>query len=250
MECLRAREAMSAQMDGEPSGAADSLVEAHVGKCQACQAWRAAAFDVTRRVRMTGRTPPQDLADTIIAAVRPRRFAGWLARARVVLLIAAGAGQLALTVPLLADGTAGATGLDMHDAHELGVFDFALGVAFLVGAIRPRLAAGMAWPCSAAAFGLVATSIMDVVDHRTFELHELRHLIAVGGAGLLCWTARAMAQDGPEGMTAKPARSLRRDRRTRPAWQVAGYDDPADGPHSGIGPPPAAAAAGTDVIAV
>ena len=81
--------------------------------------------------------------------------------------------------------------MDMHGMHELGVFDFALAVAFLVGAVRPRLASGLAWPCCAAAFGLVATSAVDIVSHRTFETHELRHLIAIGGALLLCCRGHA-----------------------------------------------------------
>ena len=86
--------------------------------------------------------------------------------------------------------------MDMHDLHELGVFDLALAVAFVVGAIRPRLAAGLAWPCVAAAAGLVVTATIDVIGHHTFELHELRHLLAVAGAVLLVWTARAARSPG------------------------------------------------------
>ena len=56
--------------------------------------------------------------------------------------------------------------------------------------MRPRLANGLAWPCVAAAFGVLATCAIDFVSHRTFELHELRHLIAVAGAVLLCLSAR------------------------------------------------------------
>ena len=77
--------------------------------------------------------------------------------------------------------------MDMHGMHELGVFDFALAVAFLVGAIRPRLAGGLAWPCCAAAFGLVATSTLDIISHHTFEAHEPRHLIAVVAPSCSAW---------------------------------------------------------------
>ena len=58
MDCVQAREAMSAQMDGEPPGVSEPLLDAHVERCQGCQAWREAAFEVTRRARMTGWTPP------------------------------------------------------------------------------------------------------------------------------------------------------------------------------------------------
>ena len=95
--------------------------------------------------------------------------------------------------------------MDMHGMHELGVFDFALGVAFLVGAFRPRLANGLAWPCAAAALGLVVTSAVDLVTHRTFEMHELRHLIAIAGAALLCLSARYETRAEPDDLGAAAA---------------------------------------------
>ena len=39
----------------------------------------------------------------------------------------------------------------VHAAHELGSFDLALAIAFAVGAVRPKLSAGLAWPCAIAA---------------------------------------------------------------------------------------------------
>ena len=96
-----------------------------------------------------------------------RRFAGIGRQLRAGLLVAAAIGQLVLTVPLLSDRANTGMTMDMHGMHELGVFDFALGVAFLVGAFRPRLANGLAWPCAAAALGLVVTSAVDLVTHRT-----------------------------------------------------------------------------------
>ena len=176
---FQAREAMSAQMDGEAPGVSESLVEAHVQRCEGCQGWREAAFDVTRRTPMTGWASCWRL--TMCTSRRGGRAGS-----------AGGDGgkgcpvggrrrrQPALTVPSLSDAASGGMAMDMHGMHELKVFDFALAVAFLVGAVRPRLASGLAWPCCAAAFGLVATSAVDIVSHRTFETHELRHLIAIG----------------------------------------------------------------------
>jgi predicted anti-sigma-YlaC factor YlaD len=210
MDCVQAREAMSAQMDGEAAGVSESLLDAHVERCEGCQAWREAAFEVTRRSRMTGWTPPADLTTTILAGVGRRRFAGLGRRLRAVLLVAAAVGQLILTIPLLLDGSGAGMTTDTHGMHELGVFDFALAVAFLVGAVRPRLANGLAWPCCAAAFGLLATAVADIVTHRTFETHELRHLIAVAGALLLCLAARDEKRTGPDDMkTAAASLQLR-----------------------------------------
>ncbi len=195
---MQSREAMSAQMDGESLGVSESLLEAHVARCEGCQAWREAAFDVTRRSRMTGWTPPADLTDVILATAGRRRSAGIGPRLRAVLLVAAALGQLVLTVPLLSDGANTAMTMDPHGMHELGAFDLALAVAFVVGAFRPRLASGLVWPCGAAAFGLAATSVVDIVTHRTFELHELRHLIAVAGAVLLWLAARDDKRSEPD----------------------------------------------------
>jgi predicted anti-sigma-YlaC factor YlaD len=205
VDCLQAREAMSARMDGEPPDVSEALLQGHVERCPGCQAWREASHEVTRRVRMTGWTPADDLTPTILAAIMPRRTAGWSAPLRVVLLAIAAAGQLVLSIPQLIDGGR-SVGIDMHDMHELGVFDLALAIAFVVGAIRPRLAAGLAWPCSAAAAGLAITATIDLIGHRTFELHELRHLIAVAGAILLIWTARAAGRPQPNDLSSAPVR--------------------------------------------
>ena len=96
--------------------------------------------------------------------------------------------QLAITVPLLIlghDHDAGA-----HAAHELGSFDLALAVAFAVGAIRPALSAGLAWPCGIAAAALAGTAIADLIGGQTIGADEAQHLIAVFGATLLFWQAR------------------------------------------------------------
>ena len=93
------------------------------------------------------------------------------------------AAQLAITVPLLIlghDHDAGA-----HAAHELGSFDLALAIAFAVGAIRPALSAGLAWPCAIAAAGLAGTAIADLIGGQTIGADEAQHLIAVAGAILL-----------------------------------------------------------------
>ena len=79
-----------------------------------------------------------------------------------------------------------------HAAHELGSFDLALAIAFAVGAIRPALSAGLAWPCGIAAAGLVGTAVVDLVGGQTIGADEAQHLIALAGAALLFWQARTV----------------------------------------------------------
>ena len=108
-------------------------------------------------------------------------------------LAAVAVAQLAITIPLLILGHDHDAGL--HAAHELGSFDLALAIAFAVGAVRPALSAGLAWPCAIAAAGLAGTAIADMLAGQTFGADEAQHLVVVAGAVLLCWQARTV--NGP-----------------------------------------------------
>jgi predicted anti-sigma-YlaC factor YlaD len=205
MDCLQAREAMSARMDGEASGVSETLVEGHLRGCSECLAWREAAYDVTRRARMTGWSPPAELPDfAALVGTGAMRRTAWIPRVRIGLLGAAALGQLVLAIMLF---TGAADPMGMHEDHELGIFNLTLAVAFGVGALRPKLASGLAWAAGAAAAGLLATAAADVIDHHTVELHEVKHLIAVAGALLLWWTARDARRD-PELVRREPVPSM------------------------------------------
>jgi len=198
MECDRAREAISARIDGEDPGVPDDAIAAHLAGCAACQDWQRRAHVLTRRTRLGGAVLERDLTEGVLAAVPPSRRGRRLRLSLRAALLAVAIAQLAITVPLLIlghDRDAGA-----HAAHELGSFDLALAIAFIVGAVRPRLSAGLAWPCGIAAGGLVATAIIDMIAGQTFGVDEAQHLIALAGALLLLWQTRLA--DLPEGDTA------------------------------------------------
>jgi predicted anti-sigma-YlaC factor YlaD len=187
MECDRAREAISARIDGEDPGVPAGALDAHLADCQACRGWQQRAHVMTRRARLGGPFLDHDLSGQVLAAVSPvpaqrRRLALRAA------LLAASLGQLAVTVPLLILGHDQDAG--RHAAHELGSFDLALAIAFAVGAIRPALSAGLAWTCGIAAAGLAGTAIADLIGGQAIGADEAQHLIAVAGALLLIWQAR------------------------------------------------------------
>jgi predicted anti-sigma-YlaC factor YlaD len=190
MECDRAREAISARIDGEDPGVPGGALEAHLAECAACQGWQQRAHAVTRRARLGGPFLGRDLTPRVLAAVPPASAAR---RRRLVLragLAAVALAQLAITVPLLVlghDHDAGA-----HAAHELGSFDLALAITFAVGAVRPALSAGLAWPSGIAAVALGGTAIADLAAGQTIGADEAQHLIALAGAALLCWQARTV----------------------------------------------------------
>jgi predicted anti-sigma-YlaC factor YlaD len=194
MECDTAREAVSARIDGEDCGVPGAALAAHLSGCAACRAWEQRAHVVTRHARLGGAFLDHDLSAGVLAAVPqvpsgrwPRRgqVSGLTQRAALVVIALA---QLGITVPLLILGHDPNTGA--HAAHELGSFDLALAIAFAVGAIRPALSAGLAWPCCIAAGALACTAVIDLIGGQTFGADEAQHLIALAGALLLLWQAR------------------------------------------------------------
>jgi len=195
MDCDRAREAISARIDGEDPGLPGNVIEAHLASCAECRDWQQRAHEVTRRARLGGPFLERDLTAQVLAAVGPalagRRPAGQ-GRSMVQRtgLAAVALAQLAITLPLLILGHDHGAGT--HAAHELGSFDLALAIAFAVGAIRPALSTGLAWPCGVAAAGLVSTAIADLMAGQTFGADEAQHLIAAAGAALLFWQARTI----------------------------------------------------------
>jgi predicted anti-sigma-YlaC factor YlaD len=198
MRCDRFREAISARIDGEDPGLRDGALDAHLGACAGCRAWQQQAHAVTRRARLGGLFPDRDLTSQVLAAA-PAAAAGrgrkFTQRAGLAAMAAA---QLAITIPLLLLGHDRGAGL--HAAHELGSFDLSLAIAFAVGAIRPGLSAGLAWPCAIAAAGLTGTAIIDMTGGQTLGADEAQHLVAVAGALLLIWQARTTGGRPPAGV--------------------------------------------------
>jgi len=188
MECDRAREAISARIDGEDPGVPDGVLEAHLAGCDACRAWQQRAHALTRRARLGGPFLDHDLTGQVLATLPAAPGRGRLRLALRAALLALSLGQLAVTVPLLILGHDPEA--STHAAHELGSFDLALAIAFAVGSVRPTLSAGLAWTCAIAAGGLAGTAIADLIGGQTFGADEAQHLIAVVGALLLIWQAR------------------------------------------------------------
>jgi predicted anti-sigma-YlaC factor YlaD len=192
MDCESIRAAISASLDGEDAGVSADTVHAHLDGCAACRDWRERQHALTRRARLSGYALDHDLTERVLSALpasAPRPSGTPVARRAALALVATG--QLAITVPLLIFGHDHDAGL--HAAHELGSFDLALAIAFAVGAVRPRLSAGLAWPCCIAALGLAGTAMADVAAGQTFGADEAQHLVAVAGALLLCWQSRALS---------------------------------------------------------
>ena len=209
MDCDTIRVAISTQIDGEAPWLPADVLETHLAGCPACLDWQRRAHTVTRRVRLGGAFLDHDLTAGVLAAVPVASDRTRLRLARRCLLIALALAQFAIAVPMLLghDREAG-----VHAAHELGSFNLALAIAFAVGAVRPKLSAGLAWPCGIAAGGLVTTAIIDLIGGQAIGADEAQHLVALAGAALLVWQSRerdtesaAPAIAGGEGPVVTPA---------------------------------------------
>jgi predicted anti-sigma-YlaC factor YlaD len=213
MDCDTIRVAISTQIDGEVPWLPAGVLETHLAGCPACLDWQRRAHTVTRRVRLGGAFLDHDLAPGVLAAVPAAHERGRLRLARRGLLIALALAQFAIAAPMLFLGHDREAGV--HAAHELGSFNLALAIAFAVGAIRPRLSAGLAWPCGIAAGGLVITAIIDLIGGQAIGADEAQHLVALAGAALLVWQSRekdtgaaapaVVPGEGPAGMGADGA---------------------------------------------
>jgi len=229
--------AISARIDDEDSGVPDAALTAHLAGCADCRAWQQRAHLVTRRARLGGAFLDRDLSARVLAAIPPAPARRSRAITQRAALAAVAALQLAITVPLLILGHD--RGAGVHAAHELGSFDLALAIAFCVGAIRPALSAGLAWPCAIASGSLVGTAVIDMLGGQTFGVDEAQHLVALAGALLLIWQARTMTAP-----VAGPAAALTTHPAAEHSLPGTGTMPPADWPLPAA--PPLPLGGGTD----
>jgi predicted anti-sigma-YlaC factor YlaD len=189
MSCRRVQEAISARIDGEDPGFSAERIDAHVASCPTCRAFAASAAALHRQVRVQPAEPVPDLADAILLAAQglPRAPSApeW---PRYVLLVVAFT-QLLIALPALVLGDqAGAT---VHLAHELGSWDAALAIAWLVVSWSPRRAAGLLPFTLALAGVMVGTGLLDVVSGRAGLSGEAHHLLDLAGLAMVWVLARS-----------------------------------------------------------
>lgn len=193
MDCTDLREALSARLDDEDPGVDIGRLDAHLAGCPGCTAYARQIGVLHRMTRVRTAEAVPDLSAAIVAALpgaaRARSpFGERISVARWALFVVA-LTQLVLAAPALLLGED--SGATVHVARELGSFDVALAVGWLVAAWQPARAWGLL-PV-AAALGLVmgGTAILDVVDGTASTLGEAHHLLDLAGVALLSIVARA-----------------------------------------------------------
>ncbi|MDQ1385443.1 MAG: hypothetical protein QOG65_2822 [Actinomycetota bacterium] len=183
MECSKARESLSAVLDGEPIGSPSAELTSHLRTCMACRRFldRARALDALTHA---ARADAPDLSSEVLEAARAQRHRAdpWISALRLG-LVAVAVAQLALAVPSLVYGSD--EGAPIHIAHEVGSWDLALAIGFLFAAWRPLRAVGMLPFAAALSAALILTAVVDIVHGRAIALTETAHLLELVGTALL-----------------------------------------------------------------
>lgn len=186
MDCEPARIAISALLDSEDGCVERGALEEHLAGCASCRRWREQAHEVTRRFRLLPADVPTPKQTLLAAAAQQaalgRRRLDTTTLTRIALVLVALA-QIAVAVPALLLGSD--HDAPIHVAHEMGAFDLALAVGFLVAAARPSRSHGMTAIVGAAALVLILTACVDLAAARTSPAEEAPHLLAVMGWLLL-----------------------------------------------------------------
>jgi predicted anti-sigma-YlaC factor YlaD len=189
------QEAISARIDGEDPGLPSERIDAHLAGCPDCRAFAAAAGSIHGRLRVRAAEPVPDLADAILRhATMPQaapvsEAAGAPEWPRYVLLVVA-VTQLLVALPALVLGDE--AGTTVHLARELGSWDAALAVSWLVVAWAPRRAAGLLPFALALAAVMLGTATIDVVSGRAHALGETHHLLDLAGLVMVWVLARSV----------------------------------------------------------
>lgn len=189
MECSRARELVSAQIDGV-AGQSDNL-DAHLETCVECSAWKESAHGMARRLMHPAPEPGPGHA---FVPPNPKGFAGY----RVIRLILAWIGVLLIgwNIPDLFAGGVDVTLI--HLTRHQSSFSMALGATFLFVAWRPDRAYGLVPVAAVFAIALAGATI-DLVNGASSLERESIHLVEILGL-VLVWVL---------GMSAGPGRRRR-----------------------------------------
>ncbi|MEU2610248.1 zf-HC2 domain-containing protein [Micromonospora sp. NPDC007271] len=206
MGCEQWREVLSAQLDGEATGAEQAGADAHLDECAGCRTWLDQAAAITRRARLTVAAPGPDLADTILAALPAPAPSHHDFRKRVVLTLRGllgllGALQLVLGLAQVGRGPAG--GHDHagvlgvgHLWHESAAWNVAVGAGFLFVAARRTRPAGLVPMLTAFVGTLVLLSVNDLLTGRVDTARLVSHGFLLAGYAIVVALSRPRLRPG------------------------------------------------------
>jgi predicted anti-sigma-YlaC factor YlaD len=212
--CERAREAISASIDGEEPGIEARLVDAHLRHCPACREFKA-MIEAAPRAGAVGLAPEMpDLSRRVskLAAIADRASKWSTVRA---LLAVVAIQIIVFSVPHLT--ARDESGVTAHDSRHLGAFSLAYAVALLVVAVRPARARTVLPVACVLAGALVITAVIDLANGNIPFLGEALHLPEILSVGLV-WALAVPTRKRPSpGVRPSPPRLTLVDKAEREA---------------------------------
>lgn len=205
LDCDRARDLLSARLDGELEPPDDqTALDAHLDTCAACTRWQDDAFALRRVTTLRAARPDEDPASAaqrvLIRAGVPDPGAGdWVRYAL---------GVVAATIVLLhLPQLVGLGGEVSHDTRHLGAFGVALGAGLLWAAVRPERSIGLVPLAAALAVAMAVGAVVDLAEGRSTMGSEALHVLEALGLGLLWYLS-----GGPRRLAARHLPSFVRRR--------------------------------------
>ena len=187
LSCEQCRDAVSAQIDGEATGVARESLVAHLRACRRCRDFATALHRLDDVLPADGLTAPER-SDEILAAVRRDRAAR--SPAVVTGRVARGGLALVAAVQMITALLELTTSTGAHSLRDLGAFQFALAVGFLVAAVRPSTAPGLLPTAAALALCLLGVVVLDIAAGQTTSAGEAAHMTELLGVALVWLIAR------------------------------------------------------------
>ncbi|WP_020575189.1 zf-HC2 domain-containing protein [Actinopolymorpha alba] len=214
---MKAREAISASLDGEDPGVILERLEAHLSTCAPCAAWKGAAENLTRRSRLHRLGPLPDVTAAVMARVtmpRTSRRVRWLLAILIVsgsAQLIVGAAQLLLHGFLHADGgLARAVATEAHVGNEVAAFNVAVGVGLLWAARHRRRASSQLPLLLTLMVVLTGVEAIDLVRGHARWQGPASHLpVVLGTLAVLAISRRDRRPFGPDSTrraTSEPTR--------------------------------------------
>lgn len=181
MDCVEAREILSADLDHEASVIEARSAHRHAEGCAECRTWFDEVERLQRRLRVREAEWVPDLSSAILERSHPPRpgRGEWIRYSLAVVALT----QLIVALPwLLAGSDPGAT---VHESRHIGAMSVALALGLLYTVRNPSRAYGILPITAALAFTMLVSAVVDVIRDSTPLLGEAIHVLEVMGFALV-----------------------------------------------------------------
>jgi predicted anti-sigma-YlaC factor YlaD len=184
--CEDCRDSVSARLDGEDTGVPAEAVDRHLTACRTCRRFAARVQALGEMVPVP-HEPAPDRSAAILAAIGLRRSPHRaLVPERIARAGLAVVGVMQMVAALVGVGLGGVP----HTLRDLGAFEIALAIGFVVAALRPSTAPGLLPTAAALAMCLLAVVAFDIVGGETAVAREGTHVTEFVGVALVWMIAR------------------------------------------------------------